>query len=226
MQTNQTNQTNTTNAASLPSVSAIADVLALWGHDGWLTPPLLPVVGAQVPAAGRALTLTLAADTDGPGLTGIYDVLSADLTGRVLVLAGATAVPGAVWGGILAQAAVQQGATAVLVDGFVRDRPEMAALGLPVYAVGESVAGPNGKAHLANVGAAVSVHGVEVAANDMIVIDVTGCVRVPAALIDAVLQAAVRYEAAEDLVARALSEGESIAHAYRHKKSIVDELRG
>lgn len=219
-------QTNTTNTASVPSVSAIADVLALWGHDGWLTPPLLPVVGAPVPTAGRALTLTLTADGDSPGFAGIYDVLSADLTGRVLVLAGATAVPGAVWGAILTRAAVQQGATAVLVDGFVRDRPEMAAQGLPVYAVGESVAGPNGKAHLANVGAAVSVQGVDVTANDLIVIDATGCVRVPAALVDSVMQAAVRYEAAEDLVATALTEGEPLVHAYRHKKSIVDELRG
>ena len=222
----QTNQTNTTEAPPLPSVSAIADVLALWGHDGWLTPPLIPIVGAQASVIGRALTLTVTADANGPGFAGIYDVLSADLTGRVLVLAGATAVPGAVWGGILTRAALQRGATAVLVDGFVRDRPEMAALGLPVYAVGESVAGPNGKAHLVNVGAAVSVHGVEVPANDMIVIDATGCVRVRAALVDTVLQAAVRYEAAEDLVARALSGGESLAHAYRHKKSIVDELRG
>ena len=221
-----TTPTDTPNTTALPSVSAIADVLALWGHDGWLTPPLLPVVGAHAPTIGRALTLTVSADPGGPGFAGIYDVLSADLTGRVLVLAGATAVPGAVWGGILTRAAVQQGAAAVLVDGFVRDRPELAQLALAVYAMGEHVGGPNGQAHLTAVSATVSVHGVEVAADDMIVFDATGCVRIPAALADQVLQAAARYEAAEALVAAALDEGEPLVHAYRHKKSIVDELRG
>ncbi len=107
----------------VPSASAIADALALWGHDGWLTPPLIPVVGAPAPAIGRALTLAITAGAQGPGFSAIYDVLSRDLTGRVLAAAG-------------------------------------------------------------------------------------------------------RYAAAEDLVATALSEGEPLTRAYRHKKSIVDELRG
>lgn len=218
--------TSQTTDSLVPPASAIADVLALWGQDGWLTPPLLPVVGASTPAIGRALTLTLSAGTQGPGFSAIYDVLSRDLTGRVLVLAGGTAVPGAVWGGILTGAAVQRGAAAVLVDGFVRDRPEMLRLGLAVYATGERLVGPNGHAHITDTEATVSVHGVEIAADDMIVADATGCVRVPAALTARVLQAAGRYAAAEDLVAAALSEGEPLAHAYRHKKSIVDELRG
>lgn len=209
----------------VPPASAIADVLALWGHDGWLTPPLHPVVVASAPAIGRALTLTISAGTAGPGLAPIYDVLSGDLTGRVLLLAGASAVPGAVWGEILTLAALQQGATAVLVDGWVRDKTEMTALGLPVYANGEQVVGPNGRAHLIQIDATVMVHGVAVTADDMIVVDRTGCVRVPSARADAVLEASRRYVAAEELVAKALAGGEPLARAYRHKKSIVDELR-
>ena len=162
----------------VPSVSAVADVLALWGLDGWLTPPLHPVVGASVPVIGRALTLTISAGVEGPGLAPMYDVLSRDLTGRVLLLAGASTVAGAVWGEILTLAALQQGATAVLVDGWVRDTPEMAALGFPVYANGERVVGPNGRAHLTHIDGAVSVHSVVVTADDMIVVDATvvyGC---------------------------------------------------
>ncbi len=209
----------------VPSVSAVADVLALWGEDGWLTPPLHPVVGASVPVIGRALTLTISAGVEGPGLAPMYDVLSRDLTGRVLLLAGASTVAGAVWGEILTLAALQQGATAVLVDGWVRDTPEMAALGFPVYANGECVVGPNGRAHLTHIDGTISVHSVTVTADDMIVVDATGCVRVPAAQTAAVLEASRRYAAAEDLVAKALDEGEPLARAYRHKKSTVDELR-
>ncbi|MCE9623272.1 MAG: hypothetical protein K8R99_13095 [Actinomycetia bacterium] len=205
-------------------VSAIADVLALWNEDGWLTPPLHPVVPAANAVVGRVLTLTVTAGPTGPGFAPIYDVLSTDLTGRVLLLAGASAVPGAVWGEILTRAALQQGASAVLVDGWVRDLPEVNTLGMPIYACGEHVVGPNGLAQIVAVEAPVTVNKVEIGADDLIVVDATGCVRVRAANADAVLQAAQRYAAAEDLVVKALNEGEPLARAYRHKKAITEEL--
>jgi 4-hydroxy-4-methyl-2-oxoglutarate aldolase len=205
-------------------VSAIADVLALWGMDGWLTPPLAPVVSASSVVSGRALTVQLAHDTSGPGLSPIYDVLSADLTDRVVVIAGARPVPGAVFGEILAGAARQQGAVGVLVDGWVRDRDDMTAIGLPVLAVGERVVGPNGSAHLLSVGETVAVDGVTVDDGDVIVIDPSGCVRIPAARADDVLGAATRYATAEVLVADALAAGEPLAAAYRHKRAMLAEL--
>ncbi len=207
-----------------PPVSAIADVLALWGLDGWLTPPLLPVVAAPASISGRALTVQLVHGDSGPGLSPIYDVLSHDLSGRVVVLAGARAVPGAVFGEILAGAARQQGATAVLVDGWVRDRADMTAIGLPVLAAGERLVGPNGAAHLMSVGEPVSVDGVAVQTDDVIVIDPAGCVRVPADLADQVLDAAARYASAEMLVARALASGEPLVDAYRHKRALLAEI--
>ena len=213
----------------LAPVSAIADVLALWNQDGWLTPPLQPVVSAAAPIAGRALTITITAGPTGPGMSSIYDVLSADLTGRVLIIAGATAVPGAVWGEILTRAALQQGASAVLVEGWVRDRPAVTDLGLPIYANGERVVGPNGLAHITAIDSPVTIgsagNTTPVAPNDVIVVDATGCVRVPAANAEEVLKAANVYAAAEDLVVKALNEGEPLASAYRHKKTITDELR-
>lgn len=212
-----------------PPVSAIADVLALWTEDGWLTPPLSPVVPAPAPIVGSALTITVTNGATGPGFSQIYDVLSADLTGRVLVLAGADAVPGAVWGEILTRAAIQQGATAVLIEGWVRDRPDIATLGLPIYACGERVVGPGGLAHITAVDVAVTITAnrttTTVEPDDLIVIDATGCVRLRAATADVVLQAAQRYAAAEDLVVKALVEGEPLARAYHHKKAITEELR-
>lgn len=208
-----------------PPVSAIADVLALWGLDGWLTPPLLPVVPAPVAISGRALTVQLAHGPTGPGLSPIYDVLSADLTDRVVLLAGARPVPGAVFGEILAGAARQRGATGVLVDGWVRDRTEMEAVGLPVLAAGERVVGPNSTAHMVSVGEPVAVDAVTVAIDDLIVIDPSGCVRILAALAAEVLDASARYAAAEVLVAEALVAGEPLVAAYRHKRAALAELR-
>lgn len=208
----------------LAPVSAVADVLALWGYDGWLTPPLVPVVRGSSVVCGRALTVQVTAGDAGPGLAGIYDVLSGDLTDRVVVIAGARPVAGAVFGEILAAAADGRGAVGVLVDGWVRDRDDMEAIGMPVLAAGERVVGPNGTAHLSGVDTDVTIDGVLVASGDTIVIDGSGCVRVPAAVADRVLDGARRYAAAEALVAVALAEGEPLTSAYRHKKSAVAEL--
>ncbi len=210
---------------TVPSVSAIADVLALWGLDGSLTPPLRPVVAAPRAIAGEIVTITMYAGTSGPGMASIYDVLSNDLSGRFLIIAGATEVPGAIWGEILSKAALQQGALGVLVEGWVRDRGDVESLGLPMYACGERVAGPNAQAHISAIGATVQVHGVSVAADDHLVVDANGCVRIPAGRRDEVLDGARRYEAAEFLVGQALDAGEPLSSAYRHKKSMVDELR-
>ncbi len=210
---------------TIPPVSAIADVLALWGHHGWLSPPLSPMVAAPQPVIGSVCTITVRTGQHGPGLTGIYDALSADLTGRFVVIAGAQPVPGAVFGEIMALAAHGRGALGALVDGSVRDVPALAELGMPVYGVDQCVVGPNGQAHVSSVAQAVIIEGTSIDLADQIVVDAGGCVRISAALVDDVLDAAGRYAAAEDLVADALRQGEPLSSAYRHKKSIVDELR-
>ncbi|MEX0846793.1 MAG: RraA family protein [Ilumatobacteraceae bacterium] len=210
---------------TIPAVSAIADVLALWDDDGWLTPPLRPVVGAPEPIIGRALTVSINAAPQGEGFGAMYDVLSNDLSGRVVVVAGAEGLPGAMFGEILCTAAKQQGVAGVLVHGWVRDRPDLERLGVPVYASGEQVAGPNGWAQVRGVEIDVRVADTAVASTDHIVADITGVVRVRDGHLDEVLDAARRYAAGEALVAEALAAGEPLSSAYRHKKAVVDELR-
>ncbi len=212
-------------SSPVPPVSAVADVLAMFGLDGWLTPPLAPVVAAVAPVAGPAITARLAGGSEGPGLGGLHALASRPSDGGVLVIAGARAVPGAVWGEIMSAAAQRQGATAVLVDGAVRDRPAMTAIGLPVYGAEERVVGPAGHGHLVAEGETVEVGGVLVAPGDTIVVDATGAVRVQAADADRVLEAARRYAAGEEQVLAALEQGEALLDAYRHKRNTVETLR-
>jgi regulator of RNase E activity RraA len=89
----------------LPPVCAIADVLALRGLGGWLTPPLRPVIAPAEPVAGRAVTVLLQASPAGLGLGELQSLLSTSLDGAMLVIAGAGSVGGAVWGEILSRAA-------------------------------------------------------------------------------------------------------------------------
>ena len=209
----------------IPPVSAVADVLKLWGLDGWLSPPLRPVVAASGPTIGRAMTITIVSAATGPGLAPVYSMLSRDLSGRFVVIGGGAQVNGAVWGEIMSTAACANDCTGVLVDGFVRDRPTMASIGLPVYATAECVVGPNGTAHVVEVGAPVRIGDVVIEPLDSIVADDTGCVRIPQSQLADILEAATRYAAAEDRVVRALVAGEPLTGAYLHKKTIVDELR-
>ena len=209
---------------SIPPVSAIADVLALGGFDGWLTPPLLPIVAPVEPRMGTALTIELRAESPGSGLSPLHQLVSHDLRDHVVVIAGARAIGGAVWGEIMSRAANQQGATAVLLDGIARDASAMAEEGLPVYAAELAVVGPAGRASIVRMGEAVDIGGVSVAPGDAVIVDASGAVRLATSQRDGVLDAARAYAAAEEKVMAALAAGEPLVEAYRFKKHVVDEL--
>lgn len=209
----------------VPPVSAIADVAALWGHDGWLTPPLQPVVASATPVAGRARTVRLDVADSGPGMAKAFELLSEDLTGQVVVWAGVARAPGATWGEILALAAQRRGAVAVLVDGAVRDVDDMNTVGLPVYASRTAVVGPNGTVHAVAVDVPVEIDGVTICPGDTVVADSAGCLRLTADTADALLAAATVYAQSEQDLLEALASGETLTAAYPIKKRAVDALR-
>lgn len=209
----------------LPSTSAIADVLALRGSDGWLTPPLQPVVPAARPVVGRAVTVRIEHRTTGANWAPMYELLSANHAGEVLVIAGACDIPGAIWGEILATAASNAGFVGVALDGTVRDVSTLQAHGLPLCATHTGIAGPQGTAHLAAVGEPVSIGGVQIEGGDLVVIDDGGCVRIPAAGAAAIIADALTYEDGEADVLSALTRGEPLTSAYVHKSDVVARLR-
>lgn len=210
----------TTNIAP---VSAIADVLALIGRDGWLTPPLQPIVACTTPTRSRARTFRLEMCESGPGLTALYEALSTDLTGCAVVIE-ASSVEGAIWGEILATAAKSSGAVAAIVGGSVRDRDSILAIDLPLYAEREIVIGPTGKAHVKEVGCALTIGSVTICQDDVIVGDSSGCVRIPFAIATDVLDKALSYAAAEQDTLDALRRGEPLTTAYLHKKHAVEGI--
>ena len=70
------------------SSSAIADVLALRGLSGWLTPQLAPIVAARCPVVGEVVTVQIERRDSGADFKPMYEVLSAMQGGKVLVIAG------------------------------------------------------------------------------------------------------------------------------------------
>lgn len=215
----------TSSVPPVPPVSAVADVLVLHGLDGWLTPPLSTVVPASEPTWLMARTVLLEEADSGPGLAVLYELLSDDLTGVALVIAGAADIGGAVWGEILSRAARLAGASAVLVDGAVRDRAAMAAEGLAVFARRQVVVGPNGRAHAIAIDVPVMVGDVSVRRGDAVVIDASGAARIEAEHADGVIDDAKRYAAAEEQLLEALAAGQPMSTAYRIKRHAVQELQ-
>jgi 4-hydroxy-4-methyl-2-oxoglutarate aldolase len=212
-------------SASVPPSAAVADVLALRGRTGWLSPPLGCVVAGvgDGAVAGAACTVELRRGRGGFGP--LYELLSGDLTRRVLLLS----VPddeAAVWGGLLATAAAGAGAEAVLVAGAVRDLAACRKLGVPMWARATRTVGPAGALEVAAIGSPVDVGGVAVADGDLVVVDGDGVVALPAAAVeaDAVLADARAYAEAEEAVAAALLAGTPLRDAYRLKAEAVARL--
>ena len=207
------------------STSAIADVLALRGQSGWLTPPLSPIVPARCPVVGEVVTVQLERREVGSDFKPMYDVLSGDQQGRVLVIAGAISIGGAIWGEILPVAARQAGFVGVAIDGFVRDLTALQGLELPIYASGTAVVGPLGRAHFVSVNEPVEILGQNVFSGDHLVMDDAGCVVLPAHESSEILVAAAQYEKGEEEVLSALSSGERLNSAYRYKADVVSRLK-
>ena len=207
------------------SSSAIADVLALRGQSGWLTPPLAPIVAARCPVVGEVVTVQIERRDSGADFKPMYEVLSALQAGKILVIAGAVEVGGAIWGEILTASAQQAGFVGVAIDGFVRDIAAMQNLDLPIYASGTAVVGPLGRAHVVSVGETVNIFGQEVSSGDQIVLDDSGCVRLGSSDAQEILEAAALYEKGEEQVLQALSAGERLNSAYRYKADVVSRLK-
>lgn len=235
-------------AAAVPPSTAVADVLALRGRTGWLSPPLQPVAagarsltatrtgvqpgrvdvvdGGHVAATSGAVTghaVTVQLGRGRGGFGPLYELLSGDLTGRVLVLT-APDDEVAVWGGLLTLAAAQVGAAGILVAGAVRDTADCEAAGVPVWAKAVRTVGPAGRIEVAAVGHPVTIGEITVAPDDLVVLDGDGAVALPAASADAVVADARAYAEAEEQVAAALTAGTSLRDAYRLKAAAIARL--
>jgi 4-hydroxy-4-methyl-2-oxoglutarate aldolase len=211
--------------SSLPATAALADVLQLGGRTGWLTPPLRPFHRGDDAVLAVARTVRIEPGAGGHGLKPLHAVLAEELTGRVVVVAGATAAAGAVWGEILTAAALARGAVGALIEGAVRDVPAVARLGMRLWALSEATAGPGPGVHVAEVGGPIEIGDVAVADGDPILLDDGGVVALPAADAAGLLTDALAYHRAETEVLAALAAGLHLPRAYTPKSETVTRLR-
>ena len=119
-----------------------------------------------------------------------------------------------IFGDILCERMAQRGVSALVTDGAVRDVAGVLESGLPVWCDG--VAAPASVAALTFVSwqEPIGCGGVAVFPNDVVVVDADGAVLIPAAMVEAVAQAAVEQEQLEAWIMQEVRQGASLPGLY------------
>jgi len=192
-----------------------ATVYEAAGRIGLVDLDLVPLVpGAR--AAGPARTVRCGQADN----LMVHAVMSHARPGDVLVLTMPEPAPVALLGELLATQAQGRGVAGIVVDAAVRDREELAEIGLPVWARWVRVRGAT-KTAPGEIDGPVEVGGARIAAGDAVVLDADGAVVVPQARVDDVLEAA-RRRADQERVKRQRLEGGELSYDIDGLRAVVE----
>lgn len=188
----------------------VADAMDEHGLDGVLT-------GFETPnqswvAAGRATTVRFEPAPD-PGTTATnfpFAMLSELTADRVFVVSG-TDPTVSCWGGNASRLAAAAGVNGVVVDGGYRDAPAVGDGSVPVFGRARTPRTGQRRVTVAGAGDPVTVDGVEIAPDDVVVADGTGVVVVPADEAQAVAETAEEILAEERLLEEKIASGATVA---------------
>ena len=149
-------------------------------------------VAAGTRLAGQARTVSSMAGDNGI----IHAAIPHMRPGEVLVVDAARVEDVAVWGEIMAHAAMRRGVAGLVLDGAIRDVAEIREMGFPVYCRAVVPRGPH-KGFGGTIDAPVACGGVSVSPGDLIVGDDDGIAVVPLADVETVLATAQAAQARE-----------------------------
>ncbi len=186
-------------AATLSELAqlGVATVYEAAGRRGLIDTPLI-ALAPDARVAGPARIAACAQDDN----RAVHEAVAAIEPGDVLVLTMPHPRPIALLGDLLATQAARQGAVAILVDGAVRDREELAAMEIPVWSRHVRARGAT-KEHRGAVDVPVTMGGTTINPGDVVVLDADGAVAVERGRLDEVLEASrARLEREADLRAR------------------------
>lgn len=137
----------------------------------------------------------------------VYRMIARLRPGDVLVIDGGGDVTHAVMGELMTLEAKRRGCVGIIIDGAIRDVGELADIGLPVYARGNSLRGPY-KSMPGFLDVPVSIGGQVISAGDVVVGDADGVVTFPLAQAARIVTAAGEKFAREEEIRRSILAGE------------------
>jgi regulator of RNase E activity RraA len=131
--------------------------------------------------AGRALTVKLVKmeNHDPEALSGMLQAIDSGGAGSVYVMQVEDGADIAGMGGLMGSAMFARGFSGAVIDGGVRDVPQLKRIGFPVYSTGAVPSTSVGHYRFAGVNVPIDCDGVTVNAGDIIVADQDGVVVVP-----------------------------------------------
>jgi regulator of RNase E activity RraA len=210
-------------ASKLTGVSAatVSSVLLKKGvRSAWMRGPR-PLQAGQPRLVGRAFTLRfvparedLATPESVASPRSARAAVEAMPAGAIAVVDAMGVTDAGIFGDILCARMRKRGVAALVTDGVVRDAAGVLATGLAVWCRG--AAAPPSYAGLTFVGwqEPIGCGGVAVFPDDVIVADADGAVVIPAALVDAVAEAAAEQERLEEWIMREVESGAALPGLY------------
>jgi len=171
--------------------SLVSDVFGRWSGAPGVN--LISGLGPSDVVVGPAFTVRT---RPGDNLV-LHKALDIAPPGSVMVVDGGGATGRALLGGLMGLYAARRGLAAIVIDGAVRDRSDLAASAPPVFARAISQLGPY-KDGPGDLRGPVSIGGLVVECGDLIIGDEDGIAVVPRLRAEEIISAAEAKKAAED----------------------------
>jgi regulator of RNase E activity RraA len=167
--------------------------------------------------AGTALTVKLVKqeNNDPAALSGMLSAIDTGGPGSVYVMTVEDGADIAGMGGLMGTAMFSRGFVGAVVDGGVRDLPQLKKIGFPVYALGAVPSTSVAHYRFAGMNVPVNCDGVQVNSNDIITADQDGVVVVPRAHAAEVLVLAQKLDFTEHSTLAFIEKYHSIVEAVK-----------
>ena len=195
--------------------ASVADAMELlYGRKMYMSHDMRPLFSTKF--AGPATTVLLQKEEHREGskaLAGMMDAIDEAQEGAVYVLVLEDGLDYAGLGGLMSTAMKYRGLAGAVVDGGVRDTPQIAKLQFPVFSRGIAPSTTVNHYRVAGKNLAVRCGGVQVRASDIIVADMDGVVVVPAEQASAVLRKAQELDQTEHSMYPYIEKFKSIREA-------------
>ena len=167
--------------------------------------------------AGTALTVKMIPDEnhDASALNGMLQAIDTGGPGSVYVMQVVDGPDIAGMGGLMGTAMQSRGFAGAVIDGGVRDLPQLRKLGFPVYALGPVPSTSAGHYRFSSMNQPITCDGVQVSAGDIIAADPDGVVVVPRSRAAEILLVAQKLDNTEHTMYPVIEKVHSIVEAVK-----------
>jgi 4-hydroxy-4-methyl-2-oxoglutarate aldolase len=199
----------------LVEAASVSDAMEqLYGKRAYMSHDLRPLMQSKF--AGPAVTVLLKKEEHKEGSSaqqGMLDVIDEAASGSVYVMVLEDGLDYAGIGGLMSTAMKYRGLAGAIVDGSVRDTPQIARLQFPVFSRGIVPSTTVNHYRFAGKNIAVNCAGIEVHPADIIVADMDGVVVVPRERAAEVLKKAQQLDESEHSMYPFIEKYKSIREA-------------